>query len=248
MSFINIFCIIILILLLLETFMHYSKFENLFSSNSNIKYYDYGFPFAKHKICFIGSVHGNEPAGCVALTQLINDGFFNNQKNIFIRVIPCVNEWGLKINTRYQPNLLHPDINRNFDKQPLDTISYKIAKLIEGMDWVIDIHEGYDFHLLNPKSVGSTLSPSPHPESQQMANIMVQNINQTIRDPEKKFTVLYNNSCKIKKTLACYRLSKNKKYILIEITGQSDIQPINLRKAQAIILIKEFMNQIKKNI
>lgn len=216
----------------------------IFKLTTDIKYYDYGYPFANKKVCFVGSVHGNEPAGCVALTALINSDYFKTQKNIFIRVIPCVNIWGLTYNSRYQLNPLHPDINRNFAEKPLDPVSAQIAKLISGMDWVIDIHEGYDYHLINPSSVGSTLSPSTHPEAQQMAQFMVQKINETIPDAHKKFTVLYDNSCKIKKTLACFRKSQNKKYILIEITGQDDIQPINQRSDQTIILIKEFLRRL----
>lgn len=217
------------------------------NKSSKIIYYDYGNINNRIKIGFVGSVHGNEPVGCHALSFLINTNYFSQiakKQNIFIRVIPCVNKWGLKHNSRYQLNLLHPDINRNFNNQGSDDTSRQIIKLIKNMDWVIDIHEGYDFYLLNNQSVGSTLSPSYHLESKNISDKMISAVNNTILDSYKKFTVLTNNSCRIKNTLACYRQHQNKKYILIEISGQNNIQPLELRKQQTINLIKAFFNNL----
>src|SRR5690348_8821262 len=97
-------------------------------NSKKIKYYDFGLSSSQigslasssqfdTGVCFIAGVHGNEPAGTQALKDLLQTNYFKEAaqtKNIRIRVIPAVNEWGLSHNTRYQLNPIYPDINRNF--------------------------------------------------------------------------------------------------------------------------------------
>lgn len=242
MKLVYVIIFVLLIILINKIFFGYYGYEYL--SNNDIKYWDFNYGSGL-KIGFMGSVHGNEPAGCVGLGYLINSGYFNKiarEKKIFIRVIPCINEWGIKRNSRYQPDFLYPDINRNFIGEGLEPVSQKVINLVKDLDWLIDIHEGYSYHLIDPKSVGSTLSPGPMVGN--IAELMVQEVNKTIPDPNKKFVVLNDNNCKIPKTMACYRKSSGKKYILIEISGQNDIQPIGIRKNQVIILVQKFLEII----
>jgi predicted deacylase len=241
-------CIILILILITIKLVFNSVHISVFSKK-NIKYYDY-IPFKNignrpHKICFIAGVHGNEPAGSVALYDLIKSGYFATQagkNNLYIRVIPTVNTWGIKYNNRYQPNLLYPDINRNFIGTGLEYTSKHIIKLINNFDLVVDFHEGWGFHLINSDSVGSTISPSRTNLAISIANNAVDRINKSITCFNKKFMVLYNNSCEISKTLACFRECQGKHYILVETSGQNNLQSLNIRKKQIYDVIEETLN------
>lgn len=224
--------------------------------NQKIKYYDFynsfnllGFPFEPYKvescnkkiykICIIAGVHGNEPAGTVCLKNLISNGYFTDvakKKRFYIRVIPCVNEYGYKNNIRYQSNMIFPDINRNFKGEGDETTSKTLLELIKDFDLVIDFHEGWGFHLINNKSIGSTLSPSSK-FTNYIAEECITELNKNITDIDKKFIVLNNRSCEIPTTLACNRKKSNKDYLLVETSGQNNIQPMHIRTEQIKTII-----------
>lgn len=199
---------------------------------SNKVHYDFNVGRVP-EILLIGSVHGNEPAGCAVLMDLIQSGYFNDKPGI--RVIPCANAWGLRHGVRYQPNLTCPDINRGFVGEGSDDTTREILDLVKGARLVIDLHEGYDFHRRNPASIGSTVSPTP--DITGPAEQAVQRINAGIRDPVKRWQVLHGISCDISGTLACYCLRAGISHILVETTGQNDIQPLELRKQQMFTII-----------
>lgn len=243
----------LVIILFIIIFFYVNIFSEPFTNG--IKYYDYG-PALKNKIkktkeiksiCFIAGVHGNEPAASIELISLIKNNYFNHFKNngLSIRVIPCVNVWGLKNNTRYQPNMLYPDINRNFSENGLEASSIEIIRLTKNFDIVIDFHEGWGFHLINSKSIGSTISPSNNFPIE-LSSLITENINKNINDLSKKFIILKNYSCSISKTLACHREKNNKHYLLVETTGQNNIQKLSLRRHQIFTVINETLNYISK--
>jgi predicted deacylase len=133
----------------------------ILSFNRKVKYYNFGNHDSKTKICLIGGVHGNERAGPIILQELVKNKYFDSiNKDVFIRVIPCVNEFGFRFNTRYQNNIIHPDINRNYLNNGLDKVSKQIIELTRDIDLVVDFHEGWGFHRFQPNSLGSTLTIS----------------------------------------------------------------------------------------
>ena len=223
--------IIILIIILLLIYW-FSK-----QQNNNLQHYDY--IYGNKWVVIIAGVHGNEPAGSKLMVELINSGYIREmakQKKINIRVIPKANEWGLKMNLRYQPGL-YPDINRNFTDTIKDETAIKIHELIKPADLIIDLHEGWGFHRRNKHSLGSSVSPATDKLSEHLANISVNELNKYINDSDKKFIVLYNRPCEIKNTLSCHSKKLFKHYILIETSGQNNIQPIEVRVNQAFILV-----------
>lgn len=198
-------------------------------------------------LLIISGVHGNERAGPYTLNKLIKSNYFEQIiKNInlkkFIKkiyVIPIVNEFGYKYNLRYQNDLFNPDINRNFYKNvagPKDLIAKFIDNYIKKSDIIIDFHEGHDFHLINNKSIGSTIKTNN--QSLLIFNIL-NNLNSLIYNPDKKFILLTTSPCDIDHTLGCYiyKYYPNKNYILIETTGQNEIQPIYIREKQIMIIL-----------
>ena len=52
-------------------------------------------------------------------------------------------------------------------------------------DWVADLHEGYDFHGVNPKSSGSSIIYFDTPEMQKIAAKIYDDVNKTVDDPER---------------------------------------------------------------
>lgn len=220
----------------------------LFLPPNPIQYYDFGDPKSSLKVCLIAGVHGNEPAGVVALSNLLESDYFDRQ-DVFVRVIPCVNEFGYKYNIRWCMNIFNPDINRAFSSDN-NELATNLLKLIDEYDFdlILDFHEGWGYHLIQEESVGSTISPNSNglnlcskplvsnrsPETSgfglNLGKKLIENLNKSITDKEKKFTLLENTECEIDSALSCKL--KNRNYILVETTGQNDIQPLETRCKQ----------------
>jgi predicted deacylase len=203
----------------------------------SIQHYDFGTK-SGFNICFLASVHGNEPAGCAILELMVRNGYLSRYmsgRHGMIRVIPRGNPWGLAHNNRY--DISGNDINRNFLDRPKDANAEYLLKLMDGFDLVVDIHEGWGFYREGKGSIGSTISPSRDQLASQIALVMSTNVNKGISDPIKKFAVLPKQSCEITTALACHMEKKNRSYILIETTGQNDVQPLRLRMSQNLVCI-----------
>ena len=208
------------------------------------------------KILIIGGTHGNEPSGNVALESLknkIQSSKVNIQKGS-LTIIPSVNPCGLKAGIRWNPgNILHPDINRTYPGESGESgkcyISQKIKEIVDNSDFILDLHEGYDFYHKNPKSIGSTISPGPTSSSEKISEDMKDDVNKKISEGYKKFHILkYDKKDVIGGTLSEYCRHKNKDYILIETTGQNDIQPLEIRVDQVediIIVLLKNMGMIR---
>jgi hypothetical protein len=108
----------------------------------------------------------------------------SSNNKLFIRVLPGVNEFGLALRIRYQNSFRHPDINRNFVGEGLDHISKEIIKLTKDMDLIVDFHEGWGFHLLQPKSLGSTLTLTEG--ARPLGQLIINNLNKTIANENIK--------------------------------------------------------------
>jgi hypothetical protein len=230
---------------------------------SKLKVYEFG-DTSNGFICFIAGTHGNEPAGTVALEAMVKVGYFKEKARLLaegheppsydrlqpspwsshgrtvlpkgIKVIPRVNEWGLTNNNRYQ-NLMRTDINREYKPDSNNPIIKQVLAAVRGATLIVDFHEGWGFHACQPESLGSTLSPNNFEPAPKLATAAVETLNTIIKESCKKFTVLMNESCTIKNTLSCLMEQQHVPYILVETTGQNNIQRICLRA-----------NQIKKII
>ena len=224
--------IIIVIIILLLCYINKTKTEK-----DKIKYYDFGNKNSDKKICILAGVHGNEPAGCHLLINLLKKNYFN-KFNLYIRVIPVVNEFGIKYNIRYQNNLLYPDINRNFREDGgIENISKQLVDLTKKFNIIIDFHEAWGYYKDNNGSIGSTISTN----MTKLGNIIIDKLNRSINDKRKQF-IQYNKLCRIKTSFGCF--NKNKKYMLVETSGQNNIQPLKLRMKQIYIIIKIILENI----
>jgi hypothetical protein len=201
-------------------------------------------------IGFLASVHGNEPAGGLLLTKMINDGWFpRNLKRGSVRVISNPNPTGLRLGIRNRP--FSGDLNRTFYPGTADKDAIAIIKFFEPCKIVVDFHEGWGFHLINSESLGSTVMANSE-YSEALAREIVADLNnsalmtkQTYADPRKKFVVMpKEQTCDIKTTFACYRAGLGEHHILVETTGQNNIQPLLIRQTQVLTIIQKIIKDV----
>jgi hypothetical protein len=188
----------------------------------------------------IASVHGNEPAGGLLLEQLIPTGWFTNIKTGSVRIIATPNPIGMQYGIRSR--LTRGDLNRSFYAGTTDPDAIAIRKFFEPCDVVIDFHEGWGFHQLQPESLGSTVMANS-PWSHEIAQTIVKDLNNSaVMKPlgyKKQFVVMpWQQACDIKTTFACDRARLNQHHILVETSGQNNVQPLHIRQQQIIILLQ----------
>ncbi len=185
----------------------------------------------KINILFVCGTHGDEPAGYYSL----KDYDFNNIPNINFTVV-TMNPCGLQKNMRNNPEN-NQDINREYGKN--NSHNLILENLLSNYDIVFDFHEGYDYHIKNPESIGSTLSTK---NQFNICNFIIDNLNNYITDKNKKF-VLVKDKGMIEGSLRNYCDLNNIPYVLIETTR---IENLNERLKKNDIIIKSIINYYKK--
>ena len=188
-------------------------------------------------ILMVGGTHGNEPAGKDALNRLLRENLKIKRGNLII--IPEANKSGGFLHSRWLlHNWLHPDLNRNYTDQGKEDISKKIIDHVHQADLIVDFHEAWGYRNKNKDSMGSTLSYTTDP-SKHLANEIITQLNQTIDEDYKKFTV--NEEIDDLLTLRNYAGRCKKDYILMETTGQNNVQTIETRVNQNMIMINHIL-------
>jgi hypothetical protein len=232
------------ILVMFIILVHYSS-ESFTDHTTWI--YDTGIPGPC--IGVLAGMHGNEPAACYELKKLIDSGWFSQIKRGSVRIIPIANPNGLRFNMR---NNFLLDMNRQFHENgPMTKDAAQILYFFKPCDVVIDFHEGWGFHQISPESLGSTIMPNSS-YSQSIANQLVHDLNQhplmldLIAENNKKAWVALEpkRSCEITTTLSCYYQQRDKNHILVETTGQNNIQSLNIRQTQVRVIVTSLLQQM----
>ena len=203
---------------------------------------------SKGKTIFIlGSVHGNEPSGTKACYHLM-DYLKNNPPKHKVMIMPMPNPLGYYLDSRYQMKPFNRDINRNFNNIGKDRVSSIILEYVRQSDFIVDLHEGYEYHKRFSQSMGSSIIPNKGKIALKISNVIVNTVNETIQDEDKKFVVsnFYDKEdCYLPDSLACYCNRHKKDYISIETTGLlTNQQPIQIRVNQHYVLLKGIINYI----
>ena len=189
---------------------------------------------------FIGTTHGNEPAGYHALMDFLSKNPKITKGKITI--IPELNRCGRLCNFRNNP-FGDYDINRNYVPRKIGTpLNQQVINIIKDADWVVDNHEGWGFHNLNQNSVGSGIYPGNTQKAKNLALQLTNTINKTLPNDYHQFSSF--NLEAVTGSLRDYCNIKNKHYILIETSGINDIQPLKLRVDQQELLINEIINNL----
>jgi len=199
-------------------------------------------------VLVVGSTHGNEPAGTVSIEHIISNRLFSLQRGQLI-LIPRPNKLGYLLNTRCLPyRIIHTDLNRNYPRKknenPKESISFKICELAKKADLIIDLHEGWGFHRMTPTSLGSGIYPGDTRFAIRLAYHAADAVNCSIRDQKKQFVVGLNNHPELHSLRSFCNLI-NKHYILVETTGQNNIQPIHTRRNQMLHIIRIVLLQMQ---
>jgi len=229
-------------IIVLILFKHSS--ESFKDSNKYI--YDTGVPGPC--VGVLAGMHGNEPAASYELTRLINQKWFSRVKRGSIRIIPVANQFGLRWNVR---NNVLLDMNRQFGENgPLTKDAKDILNFFKPCEIVIDFHEGWGFHQISPESLGSTTMPNS-PAVKQISIQLVDDLNNhplmqsilSINNKKAWISLEPERSCEIPTTLSCYYAGLGKNHILVETTGQNNIQPLEIRQTQVSILLTSLLRQ-----
>ena len=185
----------------------------------------------------LASTHGNEPAGYHALMRLIKeDPVINKGK---LTIIPVTNTCGLTFCMRENPFGFY-DINRHYPSQSF--LNNHIKHYVDKADWIIDLHEGWGFHKLDHRSVGSGIYSNASEKAKQLTETLVQSINTTIVDTNKQFVTF--DIPKVNGSLReyCSRIGKN--YVLIETSGINNLQHIDIRIQQHLHIVKDIIQKL----
>lgn len=145
-------------------------------------------------VMIVGGAHGNEPAGAAA-AETIRHWAITSGKLV---IIPRANVPALEANKRNTPNLSTnlSNLNRNYPRagtnEPargeIATVIWNLAQQHK-IDWLLDLHEGFDFNQVNEKSVGSSVIVFPDPKGRAAADLMLAAVNETITNAELKFVL-----------------------------------------------------------
>ena len=140
-------------------------------------------------VLLLGGVHGNEPAGARAARQIAGWTLARGK----LVVVPRANVLALEAGKRRTPGLPkdESDLNRQFPRRKgerprgeLATALWELTRRTQP-DLVVDLHEGYDFTRINPKSVGSSVIASD--DAREHAQRMIAALDPTIENSKKRF-------------------------------------------------------------
>jgi putative intracellular protease/amidase len=146
------------------------------------------------KVLIVGGIHGNEPAGSHAVDVV---RYWPIERGTIISV-PRANVKALAANVRRIPDTPKElsDLNRDFPlpdaetpdppEHPLASALWQILKLHQP-DWVFDCHEGHNFHRIDSTSVGNSVIADKKPETQELAKLMLDAVNDGNEIAERQF-------------------------------------------------------------
>ena len=199
----------------------------------DIKTFDSGKPGIN--VLLLAGTHGNEPAGSHTLLRLQNlilKGTYKI-KSGKLTIVHNINPCGYYFDNRYYSVIGNKiDINRMYKKGFI--INKQIEKLIPNHNLILDFHEGWGYIGKNEGSIGSSITTLNIP-FQHEYNILTL-LNKNINIIEKKWL---KNDIKLEVSNSLRELAmKNKKsYMLIETSGQNNIQPLHVRMKQNNIIL-----------
>ena len=242
------FLFMLIIYLIIETLssMTYSLISR--PQCKEVKKYEYGGLHPGNTLLIIGSVHGNEPAGHYAL-KILKKKLDTKQIEVTngkLILIPNPNFCGIKYNYRHAPG--DKDINRGFPKSLTEEShtenNKKIVDYISktNPDIILDFHEAWSYYKMKGGSYGSTIIIQKN-QNQHIVSKCVKRLNKTISNNSKKWSIVtdfQNNPG----SLRHYCNIIKKQYVLVETSGQLNVQKLDKRINQNMTIINTFLKML----
>ncbi len=209
-------------------------------------------------VLILGGIHGNEPAGWRAAEQIRHWPIVAGK----LVVVPRANVQGLAANVREVPEQPEgeKDLNRNFPREngeiesdqrvtPRGQLAMALWKLAAKVkpNWVIDLHEGYEFNRTHippegkKKSVGSSVIYRGGDKMDPLAGRIVDAANATVTDKSKRFTLLRQGPVSTGLARACIEVM-GAEGVIFETTFKD--QPLSLRTRQQRAMVNVLLNHI----
>ncbi len=194
-------------------------------------------------VLLVAGVHGNEPAGVMAAERMRRWRPLRGR----LVLVPRANQPALARGTRRAPATRFADLNRNFPRTPDDaprgTLARALWQLLTWMqpDWVIDLHEGFDFNRTNPDSVGSSVLYVPAGDSRSRAERLARAVNATVSEAARQFTLLRWPARGSLSRAAWEALAVPS--MILETTRGG--QPLELRAAQHELMVAELLDDLQ---
>jgi uncharacterized protein len=141
-------------------------------------------------VLIVGGVHGNETAGYKAAQKVCN---YRPSRGTLL-VIPEANKLAIASDKRVASGQLN--LNRAFPStkngSAKGVLAQSILKVIKDyqVDWVMDMHEGYDYTKNKSTSVGQSLIYYPSATTKTVSSKIVNTLNKYIDLNSKKFSLL----------------------------------------------------------
>ena len=204
-------------------------------------------------VLIVGGVHGNEPAGHHAANQIRHWPVCRGK----LVVIPRLNVPGIKRHTRFLPDVPQEerDLNRNFPRDELPdstsgTVATAIWQFAEALkpDWVIDLHEGFEFNKSHDppegkkKSVGSSIIYFQDDALDLLVERMLRTVNATVTDEDRKLVRIARGPVNGSFVRASVKRLGSRGMIL-ETTFKA--QPISLRTRQHRMMVSTLLQQLE---
>jgi hypothetical protein len=205
------------------------------------------------RVTIIGSVHGNEPVGYYALSDMLDNNELNQYCNRtkFV-IINDPNEHGRKHNKR---NSLWGDINRKWPTtyESVGQLIYPVRTMlpyVNTSDVVIDIHEAKGYNRCQ-KSLGNTIYISDATKKP-MFQLIIDELNKKLKnewsnnnnncDQWDIITKLPRASGSLDEYVNIMPKDVRPCYVLIEVPGQNNIQNLARRIRTTKFLIHRILN------
>ena len=198
-------------------------------------------------VLIVGGMHGNEPAGAEAAEHIRHWPITRGR----MVVVPRTNPPALAADTRNIPGKPSGagNLNRNFPTTnpargyvgPTARSLWEFLVVLKP-DWVLDLHEGTDFHVSNPNSVGSSIIHVNDEHTTPFATRMIATVNADIDDDGKKF-VRIDRRGPINSGLARATMIKlGSRGMILETTRKE--QPLSLRARQHRQMVHTFLSDL----
>ncbi|MDF1852465.1 MAG: BPL-N domain-containing protein [Verrucomicrobiales bacterium] len=205
-------------------------------------------------VLIVGGMHGNEPAGSYAAEQIRHWPVVKGS----LVVIPRANVLALQANKRLTPgepkekgnlnrNFPHPGTeNRATPRGLLAMALWKFAGKLQP-DWVIDLHEGFEFHRSHrpgkgkKKSVGSSVIYEGSEHMDPLVEKVIAAANATVSDEDKRFSQLRSGPVETGLAQACIQVM-GAEGLILETTYRD--QSPSLRTRQHRAMVNELLNHI----